>query len=825
MGEKLYFVDGYHGGIEGHMPVGSWEDILDAMERHPEWKLSLEIEPQSWEYLRLHDKAVYKRLQHFVSDKKTANRVEFIGGSYGQPFCWAINGESNIRQLIRGIEVINEHFKNVVVDTYAVQEPCFTSALPQILKKLGYQRMSLKNPTAWGGYMAPMSGGMINLYSADGSYIPTVPRYDCEELVSCSATEGAGYEYSVIRDFAEKCVKHGIKHPVGMCLQDLGWSAHPLLHGIPVEYVTWREYFKRFKDDLQGEAKFSQEAVLCTLPWGNLTLQKMSRQVRALENRTLQIEKLLALAEIDGSVLASGRDKLKKVWDSLMLSQHHDGFICATTGEGLKSWAFRADYLTTHGQKLLTEIEDEILDNMQETSEDQDAQSSEIYVRVYNTLGVKRTDQAEITLALPSGYHHLEVYDEKGTKCASQWQLLRKHGDESIAAAKLFFEADAEGIGYSTYIVSLLDKQSEFDNCIAKTTGNNTISVETTELSVVFDMARGGSIVRLYDKELEKDFVIQEGPIGILKGFMVDKDTFVSNDECLTKFEILINGPIYTKLKFFGEFEGIDFETIVEIREGDRKIDITSTAVFHEETNIGYPYEPKEEEKYYGTKRSSCREDYKLGIQIPLPMKEMTIIKHAPYENYESKIKDTRFDGWDEIKNNMINQYIDFYDTKTDCGIGILCDHITGYSLVENQFSLTQAFGYHAGFWWGYQPLKGKSQISYSIITHKGDYEEGCLPLYNQRKNEPLMVQQMSIRPERMNSSVICFEDPAFEVVTIMNQDGKTRVRVFNHSNNTKTMAYTQQISGFSGEKTDLYGKLTEEDCTTAKAAEIITLV
>ena len=45
----LYFVDGYHGGIRGHMPEGSWQDILSAMERWPEWKISLEIEPESWE--------------------------------------------------------------------------------------------------------------------------------------------------------------------------------------------------------------------------------------------------------------------------------------------------------------------------------------------------------------------------------------------------------------------------------------------------------------------------------------------------------------------------------------------------------------------------------------------------------------------------------------------------------------------------------------------------------------------------------------------------------------------------------------------------------
>jgi hypothetical protein len=348
--------------------------------------------------------------------------------------------------------------------------------------------------------------------------------------------------------------------------------------------------------------------------------------------------------------------------------------------------------------------------------------------------------------------------------------------------------------------------------------------VETTGLSVVFDLTRGGSIVRLYDKELKKDFVTQEGPVGILKGFMIGEDRFASNNECLVKHEILVNGPVYSKLKFDGEFCGVRFETTAEIREGDKRIDFTSTVIFDRETDIGYPYAPEKGEEFYGTKRSGCREDYKLGVRIPLPMEKFIITKHAPYENYRSEIYDTRFNGWDEIKNNLLHHYIDFYYPEEDYGIGIFCDHITGYSLVENQFSLTQSFGYHAGFWWGYQPLKGSSRMAYSILTHKGDYEAGGIPFCNERKNEPFLVQRMPAKPDSMSKSLLCFEDPAFEVVTMMKESDKVMVRIFNHGKAEKRLAYVQDIPGFTGNKTDLYGKPSEEDNTFARTAEIITL-
>src|SRR5580658_6468208 len=47
----LYFADGYHGGVKGHMPAGAWRDILNTMRDVPRWKLCLDIEAATWEVL------------------------------------------------------------------------------------------------------------------------------------------------------------------------------------------------------------------------------------------------------------------------------------------------------------------------------------------------------------------------------------------------------------------------------------------------------------------------------------------------------------------------------------------------------------------------------------------------------------------------------------------------------------------------------------------------------------------------------------------------------------------------------------------------------
>ena len=56
----LYFADGYHGGVKGHMPAGAWRDILNTMRDIPNWKLCLDIEAATWEVLLRDDPEAYR---------------------------------------------------------------------------------------------------------------------------------------------------------------------------------------------------------------------------------------------------------------------------------------------------------------------------------------------------------------------------------------------------------------------------------------------------------------------------------------------------------------------------------------------------------------------------------------------------------------------------------------------------------------------------------------------------------------------------------------------------------------------------------------------
>ena len=131
---SLSFVDGYHGGIYGHYPV-KWKTSVYCRPVDPSIRIGefvMEIEPETWDTVQVQTPGAYRQFKNLAAGEQ----VEFTNPTYAQPYCYNISGESIIRQFQYGISKINKHFPEVSFLTYSVEEPCFTSCLPQILKSL-----------------------------------------------------------------------------------------------------------------------------------------------------------------------------------------------------------------------------------------------------------------------------------------------------------------------------------------------------------------------------------------------------------------------------------------------------------------------------------------------------------------------------------------------------------------------------------------------------------------------------------------------------------------------------------------------------------------
>ncbi|MBO0995792.1 glycoside hydrolase family 38 C-terminal domain-containing protein [Bacillus sp. SD088] len=778
MTKKAYFVDGYHGGVKGHMPLGSWADVLSKMANNPDWKIGLDIEPISWEVLKKTDPKSYQALQTYLKDNSNQARVEMLAGSFAQPFGWVIGGESNIRHLIRGKAIIQEHFPETIVDTYATQEPCWSSSFPQILLSLGYKRAVLKNPgTAWGGYAATNPHEIVLWVGPDGSAIPCVPRYETEELVNCWETEAAHME----EDFVNKSFNQGISHPIGSFLQDLGWPAQPKMENKEVQYVTWREYFEEIVDEPVHQWAFSQEDIRCTLPWGEGTLQKMTREVRSAENKMIQAEKMAVLASVTCG-LDYPYEKFREAWDELLLSQHHDAWICATTQIGRRNWAWQAGVQSFNAETIANEIVEQAVATFST-----DISTADVGIQVFNSSAVDRYDIVEIEIPTPMGTESVRVTDQQGEEIVSQIVPTRTYReDKTVNAGKLLFEAKIPAMGYRSFAITPQQEPMSTANQMIQV-DENAVKIVTDRYEIELDPKCGGVITKLYDKVADKEFV---GDLGAgfneYTGYFIDEERWVSSKESPVEIHVTENGPVRATVEMKGKIANVDVLTAITVIKDQPNIDFHVQFDYKEQTWIGDPWDIEPENRTTERRKSHHNDQYKLRALFPAALNSTKLYKHSAFDVTESRHQDTHFTRWDEIKHTILLDWLDLYDEQQDCGLAVFSDHTTSYSHAQDEpLALTLGWGWEGGFWWGKRPLEGHKEINYSLIPHSERWDKAGIPQQYARWAEPLIPVYAPLADQ--SYSLLQVSDPAIEVTTLLRDGEDVLVRLFNSGSEPKT--------------------------------------
>jgi len=331
--QEAWYIDGYHGGVWGHYPDWNTRFMADQLAQHPDWNINIEIEPETWARAMQVDAAAFNDFRKFFD----AGRIEYVNPTYGQPYLYNVSGESIIRQFQYGMQTLKMYFPDAEFTTYSSEEPCFTSALPQILTSFGFKYASLKNPnTCFGGYTRAHAGEKVYWTGPDGSVILTSPRYLGEDLSDQSTWQTIGWNNSP--EYLQRAHNDGILHPIGMTLQDAGWKSGPFL-GQQANYTTWRNYFEQVVNkDSATKWRLSQEDILVNLVWGSQVTQRIAQQVRAAENRILQTEKLVSMAVWEGK-MQWPQAAFDTAWRTLLLAEHHDCWIVPYNGKPGDTWA------------------------------------------------------------------------------------------------------------------------------------------------------------------------------------------------------------------------------------------------------------------------------------------------------------------------------------------------------------------------------------------------------------------------------------------------------------------------------------------------------
>jgi alpha-mannosidase len=315
-----YIGIGWQLGIESC--VLSVTDAMEMADRPPFAKTCLNLDARAYEFMAERFPEVTERLKKYLA----AGKVELIGGTYGQPMGTTISGESNIRQIIVGREVIQKTLGYPLV-TFLEEEEFTHPQIPQIVKLAGFRYASLAQLDTWGRAGCPRLDVNALLWEGlDGTAIPCVPK---------NALFGYSPDLKKLTATADFQKLAALGKPLIFAWEEFGWESpeKPAYLSSPakyqtlenVEFVTLQQYLDKYGAQAKESKYLPMDAWNKSLTWG-----LGGDQIRILDR---QVDGLLLGAELfDGIAAAHGGpsqvDTLEKAWRDLLASQSHDVGLC-----------------------------------------------------------------------------------------------------------------------------------------------------------------------------------------------------------------------------------------------------------------------------------------------------------------------------------------------------------------------------------------------------------------------------------------------------------------------------------------------------------------
>ena len=805
--QTAYFADGQHGGIWGHYPLYVTQYLVDQLNEHPDWRINLEIEPETWDVVQSNTPDAYNAFKKLFADQSVNGRIEYVNPGYGQSYLWNVTGESVIRQFDYGIRKVREHFPNAEFAAYSSEEPCFTSALPGILKSFGFQYAVLKNPnTCWGGYTRAFGGELVDWIGPDGTKMITVPRYSIESLLQGSTWQTIAWNAS--ENYINTALAAGIKHPIGMCFQDAGWRNGPWLgdgkgSAHPIVYETWRNYFENVAiKNPTPDWRFSQEDVLVSLMWGSQVLQQIARKVRSAENKIVTAEKLAAMATFYAAT-PWPESTLDEAWRTLLLSEHHD---CWIVPYNLKDGSTWASHITTwtDGTKLTS---DKLIQKSTAVLS-QHPQEGRRDVRIFNTLGTGRRAVASVALPADWGDAPARVLDDKKVELPSQIVSQSQSN-----AKEVLFPADVPSMGYNTYRLEKAPTLAAI-GASASVQGDGSCKLETDLYKIILDPSKGGVIKSLLAKELNnKEFVdvTNARSFDEVRGYFYDDGKYHSSADNPAKVTILENGPIRVNVAIEGMISSHPFVELITVAQGQKRIDLRLKIDWKGNPGIGSEYCQAGSWRQEDNRKAFYDDRYKLLALFPLNLSSQTVYKNAPFDVTESKLTNTFFTTWDGIKNDIILNWVDVVDASNNYGLALLTDHTTSYAH-GTDFPLGLTLQYSGmGLWGRNYRITGPLDVNYAIIPHAGSWDHAEMWTESDSWNQPLVAAIMNAGPDLSDyrKSLIDVTGTGLEVPAVMFQGNDLIVRIFNAEGNAATKEIIYNGKARKVQLVELNGEVT----------------
>ena len=335
---------------------------------------------------------------------------------------------------------------------------------------------------------------------------------------------------------------------------------------------------------------------------------------------------------------------------------------------------------------------------------------------------------------------------------------------------------------------------------------------------IVFDLSKGGTIKSLIaKKEGNKDFVgkTEKYALGELRGFFYEEGKFRSSIETPAKLTVVRDNVYEQKIKIEGEIASHPFTQVITLTKGTRRIDFDLTVDWKKNVGIG----EYKEERWRDNRRAYCDDRFKLSVLFPTDLHAPRVYKNAPFDVCESKLTDTFFGSWDQIKHNIILHWVDLAEQEGDYALALLSDHTTSYSYGED-YPLGLTAQYSGGGLWGPDyKITHPLRMKYAIIPHRGKWDKASIADDSDCWNEPLLYSCYPVaKPE--SKSFIDLQNTGYQVSALQMKDGKVLLRLFNSEGDERLQKVTIDMPLSGVEEVDLNGQCIERKKIKTRAGK-----
>jgi alpha-mannosidase len=586
-----YIGIGWQLGIESC--VLSATDAMEMADRPPFAKTCINLDARAYEFMAEKFPEVTERLKKYLA----AGKVELIGGTYGQPMGTTISGESNIRQIVVGREVILKTL-GYPLATFLEEEEFTHPQIPQIVKLAGFRYASLAQLDTWGRAGCPRLDVNALLWKGlDGTEVPCVPK---------NALFGYSPDLKKLRDSADFQRLAALGKPLIFAWEEFGWESpeKPAFLTSPakyktledVEFVTLREYLDKYGAQAKESLYLPMDAWNKSLTWG-----LGGDQVRILDRK---VDALLLAAELFDAIAAaqggsSHSDTLEKAWRDLLTSQSHDVGLCEYSRwqgdrmapfdriEDLHNFTWGAigynhlDSAQRQGQTVL----DAALRYLGGRIDSGSNKHEELAVVVFNPHSWPRTGLAKSGRIYPLPPHSREVIVKDRMGRVAPSQIIKQDGgseDDLVMAEVAFLTRNVPSAGYDTYSLQFAAQPTAATSTDLRL-DRSALTMENEFLRVRLDPGTGG-VAGLVDKSSGRELL--DSASGGFPHFSgrpnpnlstrPDPPAFYDSAKSKAEVDWISAGPLWATLRAQHAWPYLKFETRVSLAAGSPGVEIVT---------------------------------------------------------------------------------------------------------------------------------------------------------------------------------------------------------------------------------------------------------